>query len=1359
MLAVKPQYRKDAKVFCGRRVRKSFFTGAGKKKKDYFFGTVVECPIFHGEVCYSIQYDDGDTEDIAWEELVKIMLPEHQPSTSGLTDATNVTDAHGRHGGNAASRQTSRKQPNGLVTPPTQDEGAEPSEVGTAGQQPRVQRQGRTRKRDVAERDAEPQSHQADCAAGGPGSIRGREAMPDGAEVQGADAEAQAEERPRKRRAGAQAAAEAEEAAAAEAAEDAHQQADQVPLPVPPEGEGDDASGFVSRTRGLAGQVAKIHVENFMCHQHFELEFGSHVTLVSGANGSGKSAVVQALQVCLGVTARNTGRGTGIADLIRSGCPDSKVQVTLWNTGEDAFMPSVFGDRITVERHLKRAGASTYALLDARGRKAALDRGERVKDVLDRMLDHFTVDANNPLTIITQDKSRSLLQDKSNAKDKYEMFMAGTLLDRVQGDLKAANAQVAAMMKNFEETKTRFNAEQQEAAQLNSKVQKLRDADKFLQDREMLERAIAWRAVQQMEERVVVAKDAAETRGPELLDVYDRHIAAVARAKQELIDRQEELAAELVQHDAIMANQTTHAEALLKAQRDARAAMDRAKRSKASAQSNLDTLRNEQKALDEQLAKDNNGKAAEARRLVEEHQQQVTAKRAALNEAVEAFNVATQALEAARSESMELQRQETAERESVQHSAKLVAEFQKQLHELDAAQGNRLGIFNAAGLDDLISRNAHRFHQRPIGPIGALLTVNEPKWRLATEVALGNVFRDYLVSCTTDANLLRELMRQARYQRASVVTSNFAAPLHNIPPARRPANGFMALMDVLMVQDPAAHNPVMNYLVDKFRIEATALAENQQQGQSVNHGQAAGAHISAAIDTGGNWYRRNNELKWTDRNERVKEQHCRLIADVSNYKAALERDLEQREAQLGAQREDLAGLSSRLREARAREAQCDQEVKLASNRRMRAKTDLNRLTAQAPEMPSFEDDEEAGAVLTQLASIQNELAGSQIQLQTAEEGLALAEQAHRQAVQQAREAQARYEERVGDGNRLRQQQSEVAAQMADLDGMRNVAMQNRDTIRVSLEKLRSRVEAADAQLQRALAAADQVCSRAEGEDAIRKARVLVSAVVNKQLARKPQWASMGRDEQLKTQERALEASMDFAGLERHLVNVNKDISKAEAEAGCSDLRELEIRLEAQKKTVETRRRACNRMWEMLQRFQSSYANQVQSFERLRTSLMDITQAKFAKYLRRRDHDGRLEFNHAERTLKLLVKPKGKNNRDAQAVEDLKQLSGGERSFTTVALLLAIGENTESPFRCNDEFDVFMDDVNRRVATETLLEFAMENSAFQYIFLTPQEITTVEDARQQLMKRRRVQLPPTFLRTVKMHPPRENANHA
>ncbi|GIL70847.1 hypothetical protein Vretimale_3923 [Volvox reticuliferus] len=822
-------------------------------------------------------------------------------------------------------------------------------------------------------------------------------------------------------------------------------------------------------------------------------------------------------------------------------------------------------------------------------------------------------------------------------------------------------------------------------------------------------------------------------------------------------------AVELERHDSIVENNMSHVQGLLKAEKNSRINMERAKRSKAAAQASLEALQNDKKILDDQLAQDSNGKAAEARRLVEEHQKQITEKQAILQTAVEDVTAALQAHEDARAKVEDLINQEAACHGAIHRAASNVAEFHKQLRGLDAEQDNRLGIFHAVDLNKLINQNIRSFRQRPIGPIGALLTVTDGRWLLATEVALGHYFRNYLVSCTADAMLLRDLMKKAGYQRASAITTRFDAPLHSIPVSHRPANGFIPLLDVLIVHDTAARAPVMNYLVDKAHIESVALVENQSQGQSVNHACSAGEHIAAAISMDGDWYRRTGGLRWVNRNERVKRQHCRLIADVSEYKAALERDLEQAEALMGARRDDLARLAVQLRDARAWEAKCAADWKVATGLKNRVNTELRRLIMQTPEMPRFEDDEETGTVLTQLASIQHELASSQIQLQTAEEALALAEQSHGQAVKQAKEEQTRIQEQVAEGKRLREQQMETVSQLAELDGRHSAAVSSREQVRANLAKLRQGVEIADARLRQALAAANQVCNRSMGERAIQLAREFVSEAVQKKMASKQQrdrqLAAMGEEELRRMHMRTVEASMDYAGLEKQLAVVNSNIAKAAAEAGSSDLQELEIRLAAQSKTAATRYRAYKRMEEMMQRFQTSYANQMQSFERLRTSLMDITQAKFAKYLRRRDHDGKLEFNHTERTLKLLVKPKGKNNRDVQAVEDLKQLSGGERSFTTVALLLAIGENTESPFRCNDEFDVFMDDVNRRVATETLLEFAMEHSMFQYIFLTPQEIATVEDARQQLMKRRRIQLPAAFLRTVKMHPPRPNAVQA
>jgi len=65
---------------------------------------------------------------------------------------------------------------------------------------------------------------------------------------------------------------------------------------------------------------------------------------------------------------------------------------------------------------------------------------------------------------------------------------------------------------------------------------------------------------------------------------------------------------------------------------------------------------------------------------------------------------------------------------------------------------------------------------------------------------------------------------------------------------------------------------------------------------------------------------------------------------------------------------------------------------------------------------------------------------------------------------------------------------------------------------------------------------------------------------------------------------------------------------------------------------------------------------------------------------------------------------GEQEIDIEAVSQMSKkgntatLSGGERSISTVILLIAIWYGTTSPFRCIDEFDVFMDANHKHMAT-------------------------------------------------------------
>lgn len=67
------------------------------------------------------------------------------------------------------------------------------------------------------------------------------------------------------------------------------------------------------------------------------------------------------------------------------------------------------------------------------------------------------------------------------------------------------------------------------------------------------------------------------------------------------------------------------------------------------------------------------------------------------------------------------------------------------------------------------------------------------------------------------------------------------------------------------------------------------------------------------------------------------------------------------------------------------------------------------------------------------------------------------------------------------------------------------------------------------------------------------------------------------------------------------------------------------------------------------------------------------------------------------------------------------LSGGERSYATACFVMSLWECMESPFRCLDEFDVYMDMLNRRVVMEMLVDMAVNNTHHQFFFFTPQGI--------------------------------------
>ena len=74
----------------------------------------------------------------------------------------------------------------------------------------------------------------------------------------------------------------------------------------------------------------------------------------------------------------------------------------------------------------------------------------------------------------------------------------------------------------------------------------------------------------------------------------------------------------------------------------------------------------------------------------------------------------------------------------------------------------------------------------------------------------------------------------------------------------------------------------------------------------------------------------------------------------------------------------------------------------------------------------------------------------------------------------------------------------------------------------------------------------------------------------------------------------------------------------------------------------------------------------------------------------------MDIDHGKKQVALSVKMDSTNEIASSQVSNIRVLSGGEKSFVTLSLIMATTHVIESPFFIMDEFDVFMDEANRVV---------------------------------------------------------------
>jgi len=139
----------------------------------------------------------------------------------------------------------------------------------------------------------------------------------------------------------------------------------------------------------------------------------------------------------------------------------------------------------------------------------------------------------------------------------------------------------------------------------------------------------------------------------------------------------------------------------------------------------------------------------------------------------------------------------------------------------------------------------------------------------------------------------------------------------------------------------------------------------------------------------------------------------------------------------------------------------------------------------------------------------------------------------------------------------------------------------------------------------------------------------------------------------------------------------------------------------------------------LKQFSRSLEDQMGSrrvlFQTLRDKVVDMVERRFSILAGQTmaTMQLRLNIDPSKKQLSFRFGPEQRSSK-------VGSLSGGEKSYSQLCLILSLWHFMTTPFRCLDEWDVFMDSVNRAMIGAELVRFAKsKEGTHQFIFLSPQ----------------------------------------
>ncbi|KAI0836122.1 P-loop containing nucleoside triphosphate hydrolase protein [Hypoxylon sp. FL0890] len=1016
--------------------------------------------------------------------------------------------------------------------------------------------------------------------------------------------------------------------------------------------------------------IESITCINFMCHVKLHVELGPLLNFIVGENGSGKSAILTAITLCLGGKASATNRGGSLRSFVKEGEEHASLVVKIKNQGPDAYKPDLYGESIIVERHFSRTGSSGFKLKSASGRIISTKKGD-----VDDVVEYYCLQVDNPLNVLSQDNARQFLNAATPAA-KYKYFVQGTQLEQLDQDYQL-------LQETLEANETRLLTFQESIADLKAKSEKavkLRDAltksAEMRRQFKIYSNQLCWAQVmeqeillQQKEDAVRAAQEeinqteATIVEKTEILETIDDKVREAREALDTLRQeegqfKEKEEEAKTNFNNARAAIEQTHTQ-----ERDIHQRLTNASQKVKDYEKKI---REEERRLEEV----NGGALAEkqkeledAKRAIEEirESQKTHAERSSslINERTEAQKKAQDSQDLVNQKRQEVTAAEARLRNLTQNRTDPFAGFEQQVPQL---------------LRLIDSDNG--FSVKPIGPIGTYVQLTKPEWSSILERVFGTSLNAFVVGSRSDQVRLSSHMDRLGIRNCPIFIGA-RTPIHNL---REPDESFDTILRVLKIDDPR----IRDQLVINHHIEQTILIKNREEAQNVLFDDPQPQNVAACLCFQD--LRRGHGLRLTRRSGISLASSP--ITPSNDQKPRMKSD--NGESQINYFKESLEQLRAEFRELEASKRTLQQAAERcvqAINQHKRQEANLERQLRNAQARVTHIEEE-----LDKFEGVDNKLQG------------------YKNDLQEAQAQKDHYGNQFGELAMQKQEMNREVDSLHEIFKQAKVAAQDH---RAKIAKSEDKVKRFEETRRVALVEKNQAYEKLSmakviKEDAERSKQRQADVV-----AEYTQQASEVAPERAYIPEGETHRS-----IERKFESIKEQLKKIRGQLGASD-EEIQNRASQAIQEYREAKKSHKNLTSLVDELKKALMDRLRKWRTFQRLISAHARCNFNYLLSERGFRGELFLDHKAKKLRVQVEPD--ETRKSSSGRNTKTLSGGEKSFSSICLLLAIWDAMGSPLRCLDEFDVFMDNVNRAISTNMLITTARRSVGKQFILITPNAI--------------------------------------